>query len=81
MKSVGIVRRIDNLGRINIPKELTKRFNIKDGDPMEVLVDEDKIILRKYKSRCTFCGSTDNIISYQNKIICSICINDIKEKV
>ena len=65
MKTTGIVRKIDDLGRMVIPIELRKTMNINKKDPMKIFVDGDKIILSKYEPACIFCGSADNIIEYE----------------
>lgn len=80
MKSTGIVRKIDDLGRMVIPIELRKTMNINKKDPMEVFVDGDKIILRKYEPACIFCGSADDIIEYEGRTICGSCKEKIAEK-
>ncbi|MCK8825494.1 AbrB/MazE/SpoVT family DNA-binding domain-containing protein [Fuchsiella alkaliacetigena] len=80
MKSVGIVRKIDNLGRITIPKEVRNSFDIEVGDPVEILVDEDEVIFKKYSPPCVFCGNTDNVIDYKSEIICLNCVNKLKER-
>ena len=61
MKSIGMVRPVDEMGRIVLPKELRRQFNIEDGeDSVEVFVDGDKIILKKYAPACIFCGDVEN---------------------
>ncbi len=80
MKATGIVRKIDNLGRLVLPKELRKTMNIDIKDPMEIYVDNDKIILKKYQPACIFCGSSDNTIEYQGRIICKDCLDKIVSK-
>lgn len=59
MKATGIVRKVDELGRIVLPKELRQTRGIRTGDPMEIYIDADNIILRKYAPGCVFCGNTD----------------------
>ncbi len=59
MKATGIIRRVDDLGRIVLPKELRQTMGIRTGDPMEIYIDADNIILRKYAPGCVFCGNTD----------------------
>lgn len=78
MKSTGIVRHIDELGRIVVPKELRKKLGIANTDPVEIYVEEDKIILKKYIPVCHFCGSTEELVEYREKNICSSCINELK---
>ena len=75
IKSTGIVRKIDDLGRIVIPKELRTTMNLKKKDSLEIFVEEDKIILSSYKPGCMFCGNMDNTIEYQDRNICKKCLN------
>ena len=79
MKSTGIVRNIDELGRIVIPKDLRKKMDIESSDPIEIYGEGDKIILQKYKNACTFCGSSDSLIAFKGKNLCAECIKEIKE--
>ena len=80
MKTTGIVRKIDDLGRMVIPIELRKTMNINKKDPMEIFVDDDKIILRKYEPACIFCDSADNTIEFEGRTICGSCKEKIAEK-
>lgn len=80
MKSTGIVRNIDELGRVVVPKELRKKLGIANTDPVEFYVEEDKIILKKYIPVCHFCGSTQNLVEYREKNICLSCIEEIATK-
>lgn len=78
MKSTGIVRRIDDLGRVVIPKELRRTMFIKEGDPLELFVDGDRIIFRKYQPGCVFCGDTDiKIAGIHEKLVCRSCTSQI----
>ncbi|MFW5998899.1 MAG: AbrB/MazE/SpoVT family DNA-binding domain-containing protein [Halanaerobiaceae bacterium] len=79
MKSTGIVRKIDDLGRMVIPKELRKTMNINKKDPMEIFVDNDKIILQKYEPGCIFCGDIENTIDYKGKIVCQECLEEVND--
>jgi transcriptional pleiotropic regulator of transition state genes len=79
MKSTGIVRKIDDLGRMVIPIELRKTMNINKKDPMEIFVDEEKIILKKYEPACIFCGSADDTIEYEGRTICGECMENMKK--
>lgn len=78
MKVIGIVRRVDILGRVVLPKELRKTFNIQEGDPIEIYVEGDKIILKKYQPACIFCGSFDEVSELFNKKICGKCRKEIR---
>ena len=73
MKATGIVRPVDPLGRVVIPVELRRTLNIKTDDSLEVFVDDDKIILRKYSPSCIFCKSCDNVIEFGGQKICKDC--------
>ena len=64
MKSTGIIRRVDELGRVVIPIELRNQFNIVEKDPIEIYVDGSSIILKKYEPNCIFCGSSKKLIDY-----------------
>lgn len=77
MKSTGIVRNIDELGRIVVPKEIRQRFGIAKNDPVEIYVENDSIILRKYTPVCHFCGSTEDIVEYKDKCVCRACVNEL----
>ncbi|MDR0936067.1 MAG: AbrB/MazE/SpoVT family DNA-binding domain-containing protein [Oscillospiraceae bacterium] len=79
MKSLGIVRQMDNLGRIVIPIELRKTFDIDPRDSVEIFTEGDKIILQKYHSACTFCGAADELIRFSGKNICPDCLQQLKE--
>lgn len=81
MKATGIVRPIDELGRVVIPKELRKVFQIKNRDSMEIFVEKDMIILKKYEPACIFCGESDNIISYNGRMICADCVAKMQDMI
>lgn len=78
MKSTGMVRKIDELGRIVLPKEIRDTMDIKSGDGIEIFVSEDKIILKKYEPSCIFCGNADNVEFYRGKLICRDCLENLK---
>ncbi|MEE0968421.1 MAG: AbrB/MazE/SpoVT family DNA-binding domain-containing protein [Clostridia bacterium] len=80
MKSTGIVRKIDELGRIVLPKEIRKVFDLKEKDPVEIYTDEDKIVLVKYHPSCIFCGDADDVIFFGGKRVCRSCIEKLKDQ-
>jgi len=80
MKSTGIVRKIDDLGRIVIPIELRRTLGIDVKDPLEIYVDSNKIIFRKYEPACTFCGNAGDTIDFKGKIICTECLGAISSE-
>ena len=80
MKATGMIRKVDELGRIVIPKELRRQFDIEDNkDSFEIYVDEGSIILKKYQPSCIFCGELSNITIYKGHNICVDCIKKISE--
>ena len=79
MKSTGIVRKVDELGRIVLPIELRRTLDIEEKDALEIYVEDDSIILRKYQAACVFCESTKKIVSYRGKNVCPDCIEKLKE--
>ncbi|MFW6311079.1 MAG: AbrB/MazE/SpoVT family DNA-binding domain-containing protein [Nanoarchaeota archaeon] len=81
MKATGIVRKIDDLGRIVIPKELRETMNINVKDPIEIYVTNNgEIVLKKYQPACVFCGETSDVIEYKGKVICRDCLDSMAEK-
>lgn len=80
IKSTGVTRKVDQLGRVVIPKELRKVLNIEDNkDSLEIYVDGDKIILKKHTSGCSFCGKEGEFSVFKGKQICADCIKELKE--
>ena len=78
MKATGIVRKVDELGRIVLPMELRRTLGIQKEDPVEIFVDENNIILRKYEPACIFCGSASEVSIIHGKNICRVCIDEMK---
>lgn len=80
MKSTGIARKVDELGRIVLPIELRRTLGIEEKDRIEIFVDGESIILRKYQPACIFCDNAKDIINYKGKNICPDCIRAMNEK-
>lgn len=80
MKSTGIVRKVDELGRIVLPIELRRTLDIAERDSLEIYVADDTIILKKYQPACIFCDSSKNIISFKGKNVCSNCASALGSK-
>lgn len=78
MKSTGIVRSIDELGRIVLPMELRKTMNINKKDKLEIYVDGENIVLAKHQFSCSFCGSCDDVVEFKGQRICKNCISELK---
>ena len=82
MKSTGIIRRVDELGRVVIPMEIRNQFNIVEKDPIEIYVEGSCIVLKKYEPNCIFCGNTKNLVEYKDKLVCDKCtrlLNSLQE--
>jgi transcriptional pleiotropic regulator of transition state genes len=77
IKSTGIVRRVDELGRVVLPIELRRTLDISEKDALEIYVDGEKIILRKYEPACVFCGNAQDVQNFRGKNVCRSCIEDM----
>ena len=80
MKSTGIVRKIDELGRFVLPVEIRKTLGIEQRDAIEIFIDGDKIVLQKYQPACMFCGQVEDIVYFNGKRVCSNCIEQLKNQ-
>ena len=79
MKSLGIVRKVDELGRIVLPIETRKRLDLGPKHPVEIFVEKDRVVLKKYEPCCIFCGDADDVIMYKDKRICRSCLEELKK--
>ena len=79
MKSTGIVRKVDELGRIVLPVECRRVMEIEDKDALEVFVEDNTIILKKYEPACIFCNEAGNVVNYKGKNICRDCLAELKK--
>ena len=77
MKSTGIIRKIDHLGRIVLPIELRRHMDISEKDSLEIYVDGQNILLKKYQPCCIFCDSADEVISVKGKNVCRACLKEL----
>jgi AbrB family transcriptional regulator, transcriptional pleiotropic regulator of transition state genes len=78
MKSTGIVRKVDELGRVVLPIELRRNLNIAEKDALEIYVDGNTVILKKYEPACIFCGDAKDVENYKGKNICPNCMSELK---
>lgn len=78
LKATGIVRRLDSLGRIVIPREICKVFCINAHDPLEIFMDGENVILTKWKTRCIFCGSVKEVEQHKGKTVCRECMENLR---
>lgn len=77
MKSTGIVRKVDELGRVVLPIELRRTLDINEKDSLEIFVDGNQIILQKYEPACIFCQTSGDIVSFCGKNICRDCLDKL----
>ena len=79
MKSTGIVRKVDELGRVVLPIELRRTLDISEKDSLEIYVDSNSIILKKYEPSCIFCGNAKDVLVFKGKNICPACMAELKK--
>ena len=79
MKSTGIVRKVDELGRIVLPIELRRTLNIAERDALEIYVDGASVVLKKYEPACIFCGSAKDVTLFREKNICATCFRELSK--
>ncbi|MBQ4516404.1 MAG: AbrB/MazE/SpoVT family DNA-binding domain-containing protein [Clostridia bacterium] len=79
MKSTGIVRKVDELGRVVLPIELRRTLDISEKDSLEIYVDANSIILKKYEPSCIFCGNAKDVLVFKGKNICPACMAELKK--
>ena len=80
MKTTGIIRQLDTLGRIVLPIELRRTMNLEVRDPVEIFMEGESIVLRKYEAACLFCGGGHQLTTFRGKQICGDCLRQLKEK-
>lgn len=80
MKSTGIVRKVDELGRIVLPIELRRTLDIAERDALEIYVDGASIVLRKYQPACVFCGDSKDVSVFKGKNVCADCLRELQGK-
>lgn len=79
MKSTGIIRKLDELGRVVIPKEIRNKLKIEERDSIEIYLDGESIVLKKYEPGCIFCGNSKDLTLYDGKLICKKCLNKLSD--
>ena len=78
MKSTGIVRKLDELGRVVLPIELRRTMDLNIHDTVEIFVEDDKIILKKYHPACIFCGDARDVTTFKDKLVCVNCLRELQ---
>lgn len=81
MRPAGVVRKVDQLGRIVLPKSLRRRYRMNSGDPVEILVSGDHILLERHKPKCLFCGEMEQVAEYRGKYVCLSCLKELNDMV
>jgi len=79
MKSTGIIRKVDDLGRIVLPIELRRTMDIAERDELEIFLENDRIILQKFEPACIFCGASRGLITFRRKNVCQECVRKMAE--
>ena len=79
MKSTGIVRKVDSLGRVVLPIELRRTLDVSERDALEIFVEGNSVVLKKYEPTCIFCGNGNNVSHFKGKNICSGCMKDLSK--
>ena len=77
MKAIGMARKVDQLGRIVLPAELRRLFGIREGDLVEIFVEDNRIVLAKVEEQCVFCGSTTELREFNGKLVCASCVEGL----
>lgn len=80
MKTSGIVRKVDELGRIVLPVEMRRLLNISERDALEISLENEAIVIRRHHSECIFCGSVKDVKQFKGRNICAMCIDSLKNK-
>ena len=80
MKSTGIVRRVDDLGRVVLPIELRRTLDIGERDSLEIFVEDNSIILKKYEPACIFCNDTKDVVVYKGRNVCMNCVREMSQQ-
>jgi len=75
LRRTGVARKVDQLGRVVLPSEVRRHFDISPGDLIEIAVDSDAILLTKVEDRCVFCGGTASLSEFSGKLVCDECVN------
>ncbi len=79
MKSTGVVRQLDSLGRIVLPIELRRTMDIGVKDMVEIFVEDDRIVLKKFHPACVFCSDARDVVTYKGKLVCKACLAELAE--
>lgn len=79
LKSTGMVRKVDELGRVVIPMEIRKTMSIEEKESVEIFVNDNQIILQKYAPGCLFCGNAEDVVNFKGKNLCKRCLTELSQ--
>ena len=79
MENMGYSRRVDELGRVVLPIEIRRRLGIEERDALDISLDKDRIIMKKWQQACVFCGSEISVDTYKEKQVCKSCAGELKK--
>jgi AbrB family transcriptional regulator, transcriptional pleiotropic regulator of transition state genes len=77
VKTTGMSRKIDDLGRLVLPAEIRRHFGLREGTHLEIQVEDDRIVLTKVEDRCVFCGSRDGLQAFRDRLVCRTCSHEL----
>ena len=77
MKTTGLVRNLDEMGRLVLPKELRRKLGLQEREPVEFFIDGQQIVIKKHQKTCVFCGADDNLLQFKEKTVCESCVGDL----
>lgn len=77
MRAMGIIRRLDELGRVVIPVEMRRMLDLTDRDIVEITVEGDRLVLQKHMPRCVFCSRGEMLVEYHNRRVCTACMREL----
>lgn len=78
MKATGIIRKVDELGRVVLPIEMRRILGIEERDAVEICMEDEHIIVRKYENSCIFCGNEENLQEFKGKNVCDDCRKELQ---
>jgi transcriptional pleiotropic regulator of transition state genes len=80
MKSTGVVRKIDELGRVVLPSEIRRVFGIREGDELDISVNGEQVILQKRRDLCLFCSAENPAVEYRGRMVCESCAGELGKR-
>lgn len=72
-----MARKVDQLGRVVLPAELRRQLGIREGDLVEISIEDERVVLERVESRCVFCGATADLRQHRDRLVCASCVRDL----